>query len=325
MEVDRGALTGGMVWPLLRAGGIMRILVIGATGYLGSHIVRNLVGAGHRVSGLSRKADGDAGIGIHGAEPLRGDLADPAAVVDHMRDHDATVYAAQLMLQDEFETVRAVLHGAQGSGHGFLFTSGTGLLAQRTDGAWSEDTFAEDDPFVPSRYIGFRFVTETLVRQAGSSGSARAMVIRPPMIWGNGGCGHLRMFYTDGDRSGDVAYLGDGLNLYSNVHVEDLAEVYRLALEYGTPGALYHAVAGELSNRTLARAVAADLGLPVRSVDLAEGIRRWGKFETLIGMAVNSRSRSPRTRRELGWRPRHTDVLADIGHSAYRAMAGRAD
>jgi nucleoside-diphosphate-sugar epimerase len=131
------------------------------------------------------------------------------------------------------------------------------------------------------------------------------------------------MFYSDAGRNGDVAYLGAGLNLYSNVHVDDLASVYRLALEKGVAGALYHAVAGELNNRMLAEAVARDLCIHAHSVDFAEGVRRWGKFETLIGMATCSRSRSPRTRRELGWTPRHLNILSDVGHPAYRALAGR--
>lgn len=297
----------------------MRIFVIGATGYLGSHITRCLVDAGHVVAGLSRAGSRDANILAMGARAVRGDLADRNTVIALMREHDATVYAAQLMLQEEMETIGALLAGVAGRDHGFIFTSGTGLLSQRTDGDWSEDTFAEDDAFVPSKYIGLRLVTETIVRQ-GHGGAARAMVVRPPMIWGNGGCGHMRMFYADAMRSGDVGYLGAGLNLYSNVHVEDLAQVYRLALEQGTPGALYHAVAGETSNRSLAQAVAADLGLEARSVDFAEGVKRWGKFETLIGMAMSSRSRSPLTRRTLGWEPRHRDIMTDIGHPAYRAI-----
>lgn len=303
----------------------MRILVLGGTGYLGSHIARHLADSGHDVNCLSRSPARDALAAECGARPLRGDLADPATVVALMRAHDATVYAAQLMLQAEYDTVATLLRGVAGRDHRFLFTSGTGLLAQRTDGDWSEDSFAEDDPFVPSKYIGFRLVTETMIRQAGSSGAARAMVIRPPMIWGNGGCGHLRMFYRDGGASGDVGYLGAGLNLYSNVHVEDLAALYRLALEGGTPGALYHGVAGERDNRALALAVAADLGLTARSIDFTEGVRRWGKFETLIGMATCSRSRAPRARRELGWTPRHHDILADIGHPAYRALTTGGD
>ena len=301
----------------------MRILVLGATGYLGSHIARHLKASGHQVSGLSRTSEGDQALGTHDVVPLRGDLSHPDTIIDMMRQHDATIYSAQLTLQQEFDTIAALLKAARERDHHFIFTSGTGLLSQRTDGFWSEDSFAEDDPFEPSKYIGLRLETETMVRNAGSSGSVRSMVIRPPMIWGHGGCGHLRMFYSDAGRSGEVGYLGAGLNLYSNVHVDDLAEVYRLALEKGTAGALYHAVAGELNNRTLAEAVARDLGIPARSIDFAEGVRRWGKFETLIGMATCSRSRSPRTRRELGWTPRHLDLLTDIGHPAYRALAGR--
>lgn len=301
----------------------MRIFILGAAGYLGSHIASHCVRAGHQVSGLSRSDIGDAVISASGATPLRGDLMDHQAVIAMMRAHDATIYAAQLLLQQEFDTVSALLQALEGRQHSFLFTSGTGLLSQRTDGAWSEDSFAEDDPFTPSRYIGFRLVTETLVRQAGTSGAIRAMVIRPSMIWGNGGCGHLRLFYTDGGRRGNVGYLGAGLNLYSNVHVEDLAGIYGLALEKGTSGALYHAVSGERDNRALATAVAADLGIPACSIDFAEGVDRWGKFETLIGMATSSRSRCPRTRRELGWAPRHLDILNDIGHPAYRAIANQ--
>ena len=301
----------------------MRILVLGATGYLGSHIARHLKASGHQVSGLSRTSEGDQALGTHGIVPLRGDLSHLDSITDMVRAHDATIYSAQLTLQQEFDTIAALLKAARERDHHLIFTSGTGLLSQRTDGFWSEDSFAEDDPFEPSKYIGLRLETETMVRDAGSSGSVRSMVIRPPMIWGHGGCGHLRMFYSDAGRSGEVGYLGAGLNLYSNVHVDDLAEVYRLALEKGTAGALYHAVAGELNNRTLAEAVARDLGIPARSIDFAEGVRRWGKFETLIGMATCSRSRSPRTRRELGWRPRHLDLLTDIGHPAYRALARR--
>ena len=301
----------------------MRILVLGATGYLGSHIARHCRASGHQVSGLSRTSEGDRALIDHGITPLRGDLSHLDAVIDMMRQHDATIYAAQLLLQQEHDTVRRLLNAADGRGHQFIFTSGTGLLSQRTDGLWSEDSFAEDDPFEPSKYIGLRFDTENIIRRAGSSGGLRAMVIRPPMIWGHGGCGHLRMFYSDAGRTGEVGYLGQGLNLYSNVHVDDLAEVYRLALEQGSSGALYHAVAGELNNRILAEAVARDLGIEARSIDFTEGVRRWGKFETLIGMATCSRSRSPRTRRELGWTPRHLDVLSDIGHPAYRALAGR--
>jgi nucleoside-diphosphate-sugar epimerase len=299
----------------------MRVLVIGATGYLGSHLARHLAGAGLSVSGLSRSAERDPIVAAAGATPIRGDLSQLAALLEMIRDHDATIYAAQLLLQEEHDALAAMLQALAGTDRALIFTSGTGVLARRTDGYWDEDSVAEDDPFVPNKYIGFRHVTENLVRSAGLSGSLRAMVVRPPMIWGDGGCGHMVRFYRDAYRLGEVSYVGPGLNLYSNVHVEDLAEVFRLVLERGAPGALYHAVAGELNNRTIAEAVAHDAGVVARPISISDAIARWGKFDALVSMAVCSRSRSPRTRRELGWTPHHLDLLTDIGHANYRAIA----
>ena len=160
----------------------MRILVLGATGYLGSHIARHLAASDHQVSGLSRSSDRDAALEADGVAALRGDLTQRDAIIDMMREHDATIYAAQLMLQEEFDTIAGLLKAMEGRSHSFLFTSGTGLLSQRTDGAWSEDSFAEDDPFIPSKYIRYRLVTETMIRQAVTLGRLRPMVVRAPII-----------------------------------------------------------------------------------------------------------------------------------------------
>ncbi|MDD3799772.1 MAG: NAD-dependent epimerase/dehydratase family protein [Novosphingobium sp.] len=295
----------------------MDVLVFGATGYLGSHVTRCLASAGMRVSGVSRSAAGDAKVEAAGGVPLRGDLSDPAPLIEAAAEHDAVVYAAQLDMQDEFDFLSALTGCLAGGNKSLVFTSGTGILSQRTDGEWSEDTFTEYDHFVPSKYIGFRCVTENLVMAAGWTGGSRAMVVRPSMIWGNGGCGHIARFYKDAWDHGEVGYLSRGLNLYSHVHVEDLAELFRLALERGVGGALYHAVAGEENNRSIAHAVAADAGVPVRSLAFDEAVERWGKFYTLIGMGVCSRSRAPRSRTELGWLPRHVDLMDDIGHPNY--------
>jgi nucleoside-diphosphate-sugar epimerase len=113
-----------------------------------------------------------------------------------------------------------------------------------TDGDWSEGTFAEEDEFIPSKYIGARKDTEELVCAAACHG-IRAFVVRPSLIWGNGGCSAIANFYKSAAKTGAVCYLGRGLNLYSNVHVDDLTELYSLAIEEGTPGHLYHAVSGE--------------------------------------------------------------------------------
>ncbi len=294
----------------------MKILIIGATGYVGSHIVRRMVQDGHDVSGTVRSQSAAAGVMELGARPIRADLGQIDTLDFALTDAEAVVYAAQLLLEPEHEALTALTERMAGSGKTLIFTSGTGVLSQKTDGDWSENSFAENDDFVPSRWLTRRVETERLVQHAGSR-DVRTMVVRPPMIWGNGGCGLIQAFYDSAKRTGDVCYLGHGLNLYSNVHVEDLAGVYALALERGVSGALYHSVAGEVAHRILAESVARQLGCAVRSVDFEEAVAIWGKFLTLIIMSTCSRSRAPRARTELGWAPRHLDMLSDVPHPAY--------
>jgi nucleoside-diphosphate-sugar epimerase len=271
----------------------VNIFVIGATGFVGSNVVRQLAASGYTVTGFARDAAGAAKVSASGGMPHIGEF-DLALLTELARAADTTVFAPQLPDQDrEYEVVSSLLGALEGTDKGFLFTSGTGVLGQRTDGAWSEDSFAEDDSFVASKYLLRRRETEDLTRAAAGRG------VRDQIL-------------TSIEKTGAACYIGSGLNLYSHVHVADLAEVYQLAIETGRAGGLYHAVAGELNNRILAELVARQQDVPTRSVTIAEAIDIWGKFVTLVVLAVCSRSRSPRSRRELGWRPRHLDPIDAI-------------
>jgi nucleoside-diphosphate-sugar epimerase len=108
------------------------------------------------------------------------------------------------------------------------------------------------------------------------------------------------------------------LNLYSNIHVDDVAEAFALAVEKGKPGALYHTVAGEVSLRAVAEAVAQLMGCGTCSVSYETACEIWKKTFADMVLMVNSRSRAPRTRTELGWQPRHPDVIEDIRSGSYR-------
>lgn len=293
----------------------MRVLVLGAGGYLGSALVSRFVAAGYTVSGLVRNIPAAEKLELAGAQPVSGDLEDFTTYGTLLDRADVIIFAAQLLLKPERHTVESILELLEGSGKTFVFTSGTGVLAQRTDGKWSEDSFSEDDDFVASKYIGARLDTENLVRAAGERG-IRGIVVRPAMIWGHGRCPMIKSLYQSAALTDTVCYLGPGLNLYSNVHVDDVAEVYHLAIDKGKSGALYPAVSGETNFRTLAEAVARELDLPTRSVDLAEAVAIWGRSTALIIFSVCSRSRAPRSRSELGWRPDpgRLDILEDIRH-----------
>jgi nucleoside-diphosphate-sugar epimerase len=297
----------------------MKVFIVGATGYLSAAIAVKLLSAGCQVSGLVRDLEKARPLAAAGLKPVAGDARDSARVAELVAEADAVIFATTLPFDQEAAAMEPALDRLAGSGKTFIFTSGTAVLSIDTpDGAWREESFAEDDPWTPVDRMKVRIDTEQLVRSAAARG-VRAMVIRPPLIWGNGGSKQVPAIFDSVGATGAACYIGQGLNCYSNVHVEDLAWLYQLALERGVAGALYHSVAGEVSFRSLAEAVGQVMGCPTRSVDMDEARRIWGNRLAPMYFGVSSRSRSPRARSELGWSPRHLDLVEDIRSGSYRA------
>jgi nucleoside-diphosphate-sugar epimerase len=302
----------------------MKVFVFGGSGYIGQHLVRHLVAIGHSVTGFARSEKSGAFLTGLGATPWIGDLDDMPPVLAAFAQADAVIWAAQLMLEEEQRVASAMLGALAGSGKCFIFTSGTSLMSIPTGGDWDERSFAEDEPFEPRRQIAPRLEIEKLVRDAGGRG-VRAMVIRPPLIWGHGGSKIIADFYHSARVTGAVCHIGRGLNVYSNVHVDDLANLYGLALEKGAAGALYFGVAGEVSYGVMAGTIARHLGVPVRSVDVDQGCDIWDRFMARIVLCSCSRQRAPRAREELGWLPSpdRLDILEDCSHPAYALVEER--
>ncbi|WP_033337832.1 NAD-dependent epimerase/dehydratase family protein [Catenuloplanes japonicus] len=290
----------------------MKAFVIGATGFVGGAIADRLRADGHTVTGLARDQDAADRLAARGITPVQADLGDRVdAALAAGAEADAVVLAAQLPPAVEEEMADALT----GIGKTLLLVSGTGVFLQRTGGAWSPDAFAEDDPFTPEPLAVPRVRAEQRVR-AG----ARGIVVRPPLLWGPGDHGHVSEIYRSVAVTGAACYVGDGLNTYSHLHVDDAARLVVAALERGTPGALYHGVAGEVPNRWIAEAVARDLGCPTRSLSPAEAATVWGEFGALI-MGASSRARTTGTAAALGWSPTHRDMLSMIGEPRLRALA----
>jgi nucleoside-diphosphate-sugar epimerase len=294
--------------------------IIGATGFVGGGIARVLAASGKTLTGLARSPTAASRLEAAGVAAIIGDVErNIDAVISAARSHDVIVYAAQVAPPSEFTAVSALLDALAGSEKTFLFLSGSGVLCQRTEGAWSADSFAEDDPFSPEPFALARVETEGLVRAAAGRG-LRAMVIRPPTIWGPGDHGHVPMVYQSVAATGAACYVGEGLATYGHVHIDDIADLFARAIDTGEAGALYHGVAGEISNRWIAESVARDLNCDTRSVTMSEAAEIWGEFGALI-MSVSSRVRDSVTRKSLGWSPRHTDMLSEIGEARLRALA----
>lgn len=294
----------------------MRVLLFGAGGYLGAAIGRALQGHGHSVAALARDAESARRLTAQGIEPVHGDLDNLTALTPAIQATEGVIFAAAVPFDREWPVAGAILEALKGSGKPFILTTGTAVLSHEThDGQWREESYAEADAFTPPPWIATRVATEDRIRAAEG---VRAMIVRPPLIWGLGGSKQIPAIFDSVRKTGAACYIGAGLNLYTHVHVEDLAEVYCRALTEGKAGALYHAVAGEANWRSLAEAVGDVMRCPVRSVTIEEAREIWGAVAGPLYFGVSSRSRSPRTRAELSWRPRHLDVIADVRNGSYR-------
>lgn len=299
-------------------------LVLGGSGYVGRHVSARLVQDGWRVEAMVRSDGGGAVAARAGAVPFSGSLTDEQALAAAFARADAVIWCAQLMLAEEQAFTDLALRLLAGSGKTFVFTGGTSLLSEFTGGAWSENSFAEDETFVPRREIALRLETENRVRAASAPG-LRTICLRPPLIWGGGTIRAIADLYHSARVAGAVCHVGSGLACYSHVHVADLAHLYALALESGQGGALYHAVAGEVNFRQMAQAVAARLGVPVRGITTEQAEAIWDRFTARLVYGSCSRSRAPRARAELGWMPdpARCDILLACGDPAYADCAER--
>lgn len=302
----------------------MRVLIFGANGYIGRRAVQGLVAAGHDVTGFVRSVAAGESVEALGGRTVVASLEDASTIQSALADHDAALWLVQLSLDEEKRIVGALLKALRDSGKTFIFTGGASVLSESTAGEWSENSFAESDNFIPRRLLAIRAETELMVRTASQSG-IRAMVVRPPLVFGHGGCKVISDLYHSARVTGDVCYVGRGLNAYSSVHVDDLIALFELALRCGSSGSLYHCVSAEANFRAMAETIARGLGVGTRSLTVAEAQKVWDKFSGATVFASCSRVRSPVARFELGWRPQadRADILAECLHPAYSAESSR--
>lgn len=292
----------------------MDVFVTGASGYIGGSVAAQLMRAGHRVRGLVRSADKAAMLKTLGIEPIEGTLDQAEVLTREAKRADAVVNAAN---SDHRGAVEALIAGLAGSNKPLIHTSGSSVIADIANGEPSDNVFDEDRSTwrpVPDKQPRADLDRDIV---AAAARGVRSIVLCNTLIYGHGLGAHRDSVQVprlvEKAREGVARHIGRGLNIWSNVHIEDMADLYLLALDKAQPGTFLFVENGEASFRDKTAAIAKALkvmGPEPWSID--EAIRAWGKGTAVYAMGANSRVRAAKARQTLGWAPKHGSVLAWI-------------
>ncbi|MGO9087533.1 MAG: NAD-dependent epimerase/dehydratase family protein, partial [Candidatus Sulfotelmatobacter sp.] len=220
----------------------MKVFVTGATGYIGGSVAQRLIASGHQVVGLVRSAESIPLLKDRGIESVLGSLDDPEIITNAAQEADAVIHAASA---DHPGAVVTLIAALERSGKTLICTTGSGIVADSADGEYAGSVvYREDTYFEPVPFRRPRVAMNHLVRQAAIDKGIRSVVICPSMIYGKG-----RGLQPDSDQlpklialanpGGAGIYFGKGLNRYSNVHIDDLVDLYLLALEKAPGGSFF--------------------------------------------------------------------------------------
>jgi nucleoside-diphosphate-sugar epimerase len=355
--------------------GTMKVLVTGATGYIGSAAADALLKRGHRVLGLARSDRAATALCDHGIEPAIGDFGDPAGLRAAVSgaDVDAVVSTASVgasagdsaaTFARDRDAVRAIQSALSRPDQALVFTSGSAVFGTFNDGE-ATDAVYDEDGFVPLPASTFAPASAAVPSMIASGFAAamrarveteqavlghprlRGIVIRPGLVYGRGGSYDVPALIARARARGRAGHLGRGATTQGYVHIDDLAELYCLAVERAPGQAILHGVVDDVTQRQLAQAVNQLLGFDERTENLTlmqmlemSAIERLGLavatalpprlHQTLnarftpapsvgfgISLSLNKRLASEKTRRLLGWEPTREDVLAEIASGSY--------
>jgi len=296
----------------------MRIFVTGATGWIGSAVVRDLLGAGHQVVGLARSDASAAALTTAGAEVRRGDLDDLDVLRSAAAAADGVVHTAfkhdsmddiEVAARADLRAVETMGEALAGSGGPFVIASGTGV---RAGGAVA----TEDTPHVYMGPPSARLASEDAMWALAERGVRTSVVRIPPSAHGEGDKGFVARLVRTAREKGVSAYPGDGANRWPAVHRLDAARLFRLAVENARPGTALHAVDDEgVPVREIAATIGRHLNVPVRSIPPEQAIDHFGFIGAVFSADLPASSEL--TRKWLDWQPTRPGLLADLDAGHY--------
>lgn len=298
----------------------MRVFVTGATGWVGSATVRELLGAGHQVVGLARSDASAAALTSSGAEVRRGSLDDVDGLHEAAAAADGVVHTAfkhdfsdfVASARADLDAVTAMGEALAGSGRPFVIASGTGI---RASGPATEDT-----PQLREGVAAARLASEDKLWELAERGVRTSVVRLPPSVHGEGEKGSVPMLIGVAREKGVSAYVGDGANRWPAVHRLDAAHLFRLAVENARPGTALHAVGDEaVPARDIAAVIGRHLEVPVTSVPADQAMDHFGFLGAMFSLDMPASSEL--TRKWLNWYPTHAGLLDDLEAGHYFAGA----
>jgi nucleoside-diphosphate-sugar epimerase len=293
----------------------MVIFLTGATGYIGGAVSQALQNAGHHVTGLARTPEKAKHLESLGIRAHLGDLLQPETLASAARIADGVIHTASTNDANSGEAdlaaVRAIVAALEGSRKPFVYTSGVWVL-----GSTGDEVATENTPVNPTPLVAHRAATEKEVLAAQERG-VRAIVIRPALVYGRGGS-IPAMLAKSARETGAARFVGDGLNRWPVVDVEDLAQLYVRAVEKAKAGSLYNAAHGP-SYRVAEVAAAASAGAgangKTESWPLEEARKAMGPFADAL--VLDQQVSGEKAKKELGWAPRAGSVLDDLKTGSY--------
>ena len=294
----------------------MRIFLTGATGFIGSAIIPELINAGHQVLGLTRSDAGAQALAAAGAEVHRGDLEDLESlrrgaamsdgVIHTAFNHDFSDFVA--ICETDRRAIEAIGSGLAGSDRPFVITSGTGMGNTVPGQPATEENFNPQHP-------NPRKASELAGLSVADRG-VNVLVMRLPQVHDTVKQGLITYLVAVAREKGVSAYIGDGLNRWPAVHRFDCARLYKLAIEKGSAGARYNAVAEEgIPVREIAEAIGRGLKVPAVSKSPEEAGEHFGWLAAFVGLDMPASSAL--TQKRLGWRPTGPGLISDLDNMQY--------
>ena len=293
----------------------MKIFVTGASGYIGGSVSAELIKKGHDVIGLVRSEERAKQVRALGITPVMGNLDDLDVLTKAAQDADAVVNAANAEDRASAETLVAALAGSRKT---LIQTSGSSIVGDLSEGKGGGTIYDEDSPFTPLPGRASRVAVNQLVIN-GKDQNLRTIVIAPTLIYGRGSGVNPNSIQVPwlvelAKKHKGARHIGPGENVWSNVHIDDLVDLYVLALEKAPAGSFYYAENGSNTMREICQVINEVEGFEgsPQSMTIDEASEIWGVGAANYTMGSNSHVNAKRARAELDWAPYRPTLLDDI-------------